>query len=66
MEIMQTRRFQIFLPRIFLASFDSIGDISMKGALRNEVLDTLIRYYSLHLSGLKRIKSLEVLKEVFG
>jgi DNA repair protein RecO (recombination protein O) len=54
------------LARIFLASFDSIGGISMKGALRNEVLDTLIRYYSLHLSGLKRIKSLEVLKEVFG
>jgi DNA repair protein RecO (recombination protein O) len=54
------------LARIFLASFDSIGSISMKGALRNEVLDALIRYYSLHLSGLKRIKSLDVLKEVFG
>jgi DNA repair protein RecO (recombination protein O) len=54
------------LARIFLASFDNIGNISMKGTQRNEVLDTLIRYYSLHLSGLKRIKSLEVLKEVFG
>jgi DNA repair protein RecO (recombination protein O) len=54
------------LARIFLASFDNIGNISMKGTVRNEVLDTLLRYYSLHLSGLKRIKSLDVLKEVFG
>jgi len=54
------------LARVFLASYDSIGNIGMNGAVRNEVLDTLIRYYSLHLSGLKQIKSLEVLKEVFG
>jgi DNA repair protein RecO (recombination protein O) len=54
------------LARVFLASYDSIKEISLTGVLRNEVLDTLIRYYSLHLSGLKKIKSLEVLKEVFS
>ena len=54
------------LARVFLSSFDNIGNITLKGALRNEVLDTLVQYYSLHLSGLKKIKSLEVLKEVFG
>ncbi len=54
------------LAQVFQASFDSIRNISLKGSLRNEVLDTLIRYYSLHLSGLKKIKSLEVLKEVFS
>ena len=53
------------LARVFLASYDNIRNITLNGALRNEVLDTLIRYYSLHLSGLKKIKSLEVLKEVF-
>jgi DNA repair protein RecO (recombination protein O) len=54
------------LAQVFLASYDSIGNISLRGAMRNEVLDTLIRYYSLHLSGLKKINSLEVLKEVFN
>jgi DNA repair protein RecO (recombination protein O) len=54
------------LARVFISSFDSIGNISLTGSLRNEVLDTLIRYYSFHLSGLKRINSLEVLKEVFN
>jgi DNA repair protein RecO (recombination protein O) len=54
------------LAEVFLASFDSIINISLKGAMRNEVLDTLLRYYSLHLSGLKKINSLEVLKEVFS
>ncbi len=54
------------LAQVFLASYDNIGNITLKGAMRNEVLDTLLRYYSLHLSGLKKINSLEVLKEVFS
>ena len=54
------------LAQVFLASFDSIRNITLKGAMRNEVLDTLLRYYSLHLAGLKKINSLEVLKEVFS
>jgi DNA repair protein RecO (recombination protein O) len=54
------------LSRVFLSSFDNIRNISLKGTLRNEVLETLIHYYSLHLSGLRKINSLEVLKDVFG
>jgi DNA repair protein RecO (recombination protein O) len=54
------------LAQVFIASFDSIRNLSLNGTMRNEVLDTLIRYYSLHLSGLKKINSLEVLKEVFS
>ncbi len=54
------------LSRVFLSSFDNIKNISLTGTIRNEVLDNLIRYYSLHLSGLKKINSLGVLKEVFG
>ena len=54
------------LAQVFLASYESISKITLKGAMRNEVLDTLLRYYSLHLSGLKKINSLEVLKEVFS
>lgn len=54
------------LGRVFGASFDSIGGIPMTGAVRNEVLDTLLRYYSFHLNGLRHIKSIGVLKEVFS
>jgi len=54
------------LAEFFLASYDNIRNITLNGSMRNEVLDTLLRYYSLHLPGLKKINSLEVLKEVFG
>ena len=54
------------LAEVFLSSFDSIGNISLRGSVRNDVLDILVRFYSLHLSGLQKIKSLDVLKEVFS
>jgi DNA repair protein RecO (recombination protein O) len=54
------------LSDFFSASYDSISNISLTGKLRNEVLETLVRFYSLHLPGLKKINSLDVLKEVFS
>jgi DNA repair protein RecO (recombination protein O) len=54
------------LAAFLTSSYDTATSISLTGVLRNEVLETLVRYYSLHLPGLKKIKSLEVLKEVFG
>jgi DNA repair protein RecO (recombination protein O) len=54
------------LADFFMASFDTAKDITLNGSIRNEVLETLVRYYSIHLPGLKKIKSLEVLKEVFS
>jgi DNA repair protein RecO (recombination protein O) len=54
------------LADFFVASYDSIKNISLTGKIRNDVLETLVKYYSLHLPGLKKIKSLEVLKEVFS
>jgi len=53
------------LSRFFVSSYDTAGRISLTGAMRNEVLETLIRYYSFHLPGLKKINSLKILKEVF-
>jgi DNA repair protein RecO (recombination protein O) len=53
------------LSSFFNTSFDKINNISLNGNQRNEVLDTIIKYYSLHLPGLKKINSIEVLKEVF-
>lgn len=53
------------LSEFFVSSWDSMENITLSGSKRNEVLETLIRYYSLHLPGLKKINSLEILKEVF-
>lgn len=54
------------LADFFDASYETAANIALTGTLRNEVLETLVRYYSLHLPGLKKINSLEVLKEVFS
>jgi DNA repair protein RecO (recombination protein O) len=53
------------LAAFFRSSYDTAGKIVLTGTLRNEVLDTIVSYYSLHLPGLRKINSLEVLKEVF-
>ncbi|MGD0343143.1 MAG: DNA repair protein RecO [Bacteroidales bacterium] len=54
------------LSAFFSSSYEQVKNISLTGTFRNEVLETLVNYYSLHLPGLKKIRSLEVLKEVFG
>jgi DNA repair protein RecO (recombination protein O) len=54
------------LAKFFVTSWDAVDNISLSGLKRNEVLENLLRYYSLHLPGLKRINSLEILKEVFS
>lgn len=54
------------LAAFFNSSWDKVDGIVLTGSKRNEVLDILMKYYSLHLPGLKKIKSLEILKEVFS
>jgi DNA repair protein RecO (recombination protein O) len=53
------------LAGFFDVSYDESGKINLTGKQRNDLLETIIRYYSLHLPSLKKINSLEVLKEVF-
>jgi DNA repair protein RecO (recombination protein O) len=53
------------LAGFFITSWDTMDNIILSGSKRNEVLETLLRYYSLHLPGLKKINSLEILNEVF-
>ncbi len=53
------------LATFFTTSYEMINRITLTGSQRNEVIETLVKYYSLHLPGLKKINSLEVLKEVF-
>lgn len=39
--------------------------LSMNHAIRSKILDSILLYYSLHMSGMENFKSLEVLREVF-
>jgi DNA repair protein RecO (recombination protein O) len=54
------------IAAFFASSYENVNKIVLNGSMRNDVLDVLVRYYSLHLPGLKKVKSLGVLKEVFG
>lgn len=54
------------LAAFFSSSYDKASDICLTGKLRNEVLETILKYYSLQLPGLKRINSLRVMKEIFS
>jgi len=53
------------LADFFSVSFDRMRSIPLTGLQRNEVLETIIRYFSIHLPGLKKINSIEILKEIF-
>lgn len=59
------REFSSLMNLFTLCSMDNANDILLNGNKRSEFLDILLTYYSLHLQGLKKIKSLEVLSEVF-
>ena len=54
------------LAGFFSSSWDKMDGIALSGSVRNEVLDALLKYYSAHLPILKKINSLEILKEVFS
>ncbi len=54
------------LSEFFTTSYDQMNTIALRGLQRNDVLETLIRYYSVHLPGLRKVNSLEVLKEIFS
>ena len=54
------------LARFFEVSFEGMKTIPLTGADRDEVLETIIKYFNIHLPGLKKINSLQVLKEIFS
>ncbi|PIB38373.1 DNA repair protein RecO [Maribacter sp. 4G9] len=47
-------------------NFDAISTIKMRKKNRQELLQSLVLYYELHLQGFRRPKSLAVLNEVFS
>lgn len=53
------------LAEFFSSSWHEMNKISLTGSKRNEVLNSVLKYYSVHLPSLKKINSLEILREVF-
>lgn len=60
---MKTSRGLLMLSR---ATAADLGSLHMDRDLRNAILDTLLTYYQVHLSGLGTLKSVEVLRDVFN
>jgi DNA repair protein RecO (recombination protein O) len=42
-----------------------IASLRLTGEERTDLLTRLLRYYSLHLPGIRQLRSLQVLKDVF-
>lgn len=47
-------------------NFDAVSTIKMTKSNRQELLQSLVLYYELHLQGFRKPKSLEILNEVFS
>lgn len=50
---------------IYKTTFEDSGDLLISNSERRKLIDTLIKYYSLHLPAFGGLKSVEVLKTVF-
>lgn len=48
-----------------ITPYDRLNTINLTGQKRNDLLESILSYYSLHLTGLRKINSLVILKEVF-
>jgi len=54
------------LARFFGVPFERMLNIPLTGKLRNEVLDSMVKYFGIHLPLLKRVNSIEILREIFS
>lgn len=55
------------LLALFLQSSIQVSaEIPLNGKQRNDLLETIVRYYSVHLPAIGKLKSLEILRDVFG
>jgi DNA repair protein RecO (recombination protein O) len=55
-----------YFKHLLAINFDTLKTIDLKKRNRQELLKTLVLYYSLHLQGFRKPKSLAVLNEVFS
>jgi DNA repair protein RecO (recombination protein O) len=57
--------FAALLNSLLKATAGELADIHLTGEERTGLLNQMVRYYQLHLPGIRHIKSLQVLKEIF-
>ena len=55
-----------FLYRLLRINYDNMGAFRFTGNDRRLIIDRILEYYRIHLSNFPEIKSLDVLREVFG
>lgn len=53
------------LNRLLQMPAEDISSLKLSGDERSELLTRLLRYYNLHLTGIREIRSLQVLKDIF-
>jgi len=58
-------RTSAILNRLLQMPADKLGELRMSGEERSELLDKILKYYNLHLPGIRQIRSLQVMKEIF-
>ncbi|TRO67274.1 DNA repair protein RecO [Christiangramia sabulilitoris] len=54
------------LKSLLGTDFDALANIKLNQTSRNDFLNMLLLYYSLHIEGFRKPKSLSVLNEIFG
>jgi DNA repair protein RecO (recombination protein O) len=55
-----------FLQYLLQAGYEDLSRIKMNRLNRQLILDRVLRFYSLHIEGIDKLKGREVLQEVFG
>lgn len=55
-----------FLQYLLSAGYPNLSRLKMNHNDRHVILERLIRFYSIHIEGVEKLKSYQVLKEVFG
>lgn len=53
------------LEKILSSNYDQLSALELNQRKRNELLDYILKFYSIHIEGITRIKSYEILKEIF-
>jgi DNA repair protein RecO (recombination protein O) len=54
-----------YLNRLLKYSVEELPSLQISGAERTIFLDQILHYYSLHLPGMRRIRSLRILNDIF-
>jgi DNA repair protein RecO (recombination protein O) len=54
------------LDEILNNNYDQLSGLELNQRMRNELLDFILKFYSIHIEGINRLKSYLILKEIFS